>query len=230
METHEEQGLSLAELVTLILRKWIFIGAITVLVAAIATFYAFNVTPKYQSKANVMVQVPNSTTETGFNLTDARNLMGTVEEFIKSEVVLEKLISDLQLTMTSSQIKSGLTTSTSAGSYFVHVSFESTSKDLAKTITNGVIDAAINVANSGEFDLLKDKIVRTSSAAEGVYVSPNKTLYVIIGILLGGIIGVGIVLLMELTNNTYRDKDEIEKELKVQVLGTIPDFEVKEEA
>ena len=230
METHEEQGLSLAELVTIILRKWIFIGAITVLVAAIATFYAFNVTPKYQSKANVMVQVPNSTTETGYNLTDARNLMGTVEEFIKSEVVLEKLISDLQLTMTSSQIKSGLTTSTSTGSYFVHVSFESTSKDLAKTITNGVIDAAINVANSGEFDLLKDKIVRTSSAAEGVYVSPNKTLYVIIGILLGGIIGVGIVLLMELTNNTYRDKDEIEKELKVQVLGTIPDFEVKEEA
>lgn len=230
METHEEQGLSLAELVTLILRKWIFIGGITILVAAIATFYAFNVTPKYQSKANVMVQVPNSTTETGYNLTDARNLMGTVEEFIKSEVVLEKLISDLQLTMTSSQIKRGLTTSSSTGSYFVHVSFESTSKDLAKTITNGVIDAAINVANSGEFDLLKDKIVRTSTAAEGVYVSPNKTLYVIIGILLGGIIGVGIVLLMELTNNTYRDKDEIEKELKVQVLGTIPDFEVKEEA
>lgn len=229
METHEEQGLSLAELFTIILRKWLFIGIVTVVIAALATFYAHNVTPKYQSKASVMVQVPNSTTETGYNLTDARNLIGTVEEFMKSEIVLQKLIDDLQLTVTLSELKNGLSTSTNTGSYFVYVSYESTNPELSKTIANGVIDAAVTVASGGQFNLLKDKIVRMSTATEGVYVSPNKTLYIIIGVLLGGIVGVGFVLLMELTNNTYRDKDEIERDLKTQVLGSIPDFEVKED-
>lgn len=229
METHEEQGLSLGELISIILRKWLFIGIVTVLTGILAAFYAFNVTPKYESKASIMVQVPSSTTETGYNLTDARNLIGTVEEFIKSEIVINKLISDLGLQIAARDIRSGLKTSAGNSSYFVYVSFESTDADLSKTVTNGIIDAARAVASEGSLDLLKDKIVRTSTAEKGVYVSPNKTLYLIIGILLGGIVGVGIVLLLELSNNTYRDKDQLEKDLGFQVLGSIPDFAVKEE-
>jgi capsular polysaccharide biosynthesis protein len=54
-------------------------------------------------------------------------------------------------------------------------------------------------------------------------------LLLIIGVLLGGILGVGIVLVMELTNNTYRTKEELEADFDLQVLGVIPSFEVKEE-
>ncbi|HKL61633.1 MAG TPA: Wzz/FepE/Etk N-terminal domain-containing protein [Acholeplasma sp.] len=230
METHEEQGLSLGELISIILRKWLFIGIVTILTGALAAFYAFNVTPKYESKVSIMVQVPSSTTETGFNLTDAKNLIGTVEEFIKSEIVINRLKQDLNLNQIETKtIKNGLKTTAGNSSYFVYVTYESTDPDLAKTITNGIIDAARAVAGDGSLEILKDKIVRTSTAETGVYVSPNKTLYVIIGILLGGIVGVGIVLLLELTNNTYRDKDQLEKELNHQVLGSIPDFDVKEE-
>ena len=63
----------------------------------------------------------------------------------------------------------------------------------------------------------------------GVYEEPNKPLYVAIGIILGGIIGVGFVFIKELMNNSYRTKEQLEQAFDIQVMGTIPEFEVKED-
>ena len=60
------------------------------------------------------------------------------------------------------------------------------------------------------------------------YESPNKPLYIVIGIILGGIVGVGIALLKELFNNTFQTKDQLENYFGIQVLGVIPEFEVRE--
>ena len=68
-------------------------------------------------------------------------------------------------------------------------------------------------------------MILTTVAKTGTYASPNKPLFVIIGVLLGGILGVGIVLVKELTNNTYRTKKKSKRIFDIQVLGVIPSFE-----
>ncbi len=90
-----------------------------------------------------------------------------------------------------------------------------------------MIDQAIEFANDN-VAILEDNIIRTSTAAEGVYDSPNKVLYVAIGLILGGILGVGIAFLKEMLNNTFKTKEQLEQTFGIQVLGVIPEFEVKE--
>jgi capsular polysaccharide biosynthesis protein len=93
-----------------------------------------------------------------------------------------------------------------------------------------VIDNAIQVANGNDaFSTLKNKVTRTSYADVGVYEAPNKPLYVVIGIILGGITGLGFVFIKELMNNSFKSKEQLEAAFKIQVLGVIPEFEVKED-
>lgn len=231
MENKEEKGISLLDLFNILLRNWLIIGITTVLVTVVAGIYAFRIaTPMYESKSDVIVQVEAST-ELGFDYTTALRLVPSIAEFMKKDIVLNDVINELDLDMTSKEIREGLSVTSSSTTFFVYISYESVDPNLAKDIVAQIIESARKIANTDEtFSSFENKISKaTSDPQPGVYASPNKTLYVIIGFLLGGIIGVGIVLIKELTNNTYRSKSELEDDFDIQVLGVIPSFEVKEE-
>lgn len=53
-------------------------------------------------------------------------------------------------------------------------------------------------------------------------VKPKKALIVIIATLLAGFVGIGLVLLLEALNNTFKSTDEIENLLNLPVLGILP--------
>jgi capsular polysaccharide biosynthesis protein len=142
-------------------------------------------------------------------------------------IVLEQVIDDLNLDITAKQLEGSLTVTSSTTSYFINISYLSGDPALSERVVNSVIDEAIAFANTN-VAILKDNIIRTSTAQEGVYDSPNKVLYIAIGIILGGILGVGIAFVKELFNNTFRTKEQLESAFGIQVLGVIPEFEVKE--
>ena len=56
----------------------------------------------------------------------------------------------------------------------------------------------------------------------------KRPLILVIWTFLGGIVGVGFAFVKELLNNTFRTKDQLEAAFGIQVLGVIPEFEVKE--
>ena len=53
-------------------------------------------------------------------------------------------------------------------------------------------------------------------------VSPNKKMNIAIAFLLGLMVSVGLVFLLEYLDNTYKTKEQLEKELELPVLGVIP--------
>src|SRR5690606_17685634 len=108
-------------------------------------------------------------------------------------------------------VKSGLSVRSSTTSYFIYINYENTDPVLAKDLINTLITEAIEIANNDEdYSIFKNKITQTSTGKDGVYSSPNRPLYVIIGLILGGIIGVGLSLVKELFNNTFKNKDQLE--------------------
>ncbi len=225
-----EEGISLVDLLKIVHQNLLLIIAFTGLFAILAFGYVFFIAnPKYQSNADVMIQIQtDSTVEGTYDYTTAQKLLTTIAEFMEKDVVLEDVILELGLTITPEQIRSGLVITSSSTSYFVNISYESESGTEAILVVNQIINSAITIAdNNDAFSSIKNIITRTSYANEAVYSSPNKTLYVIIGILLGGIAGLGIVFIKELFNNTFRSKEELEQMFGVQLLGIIPDYEIK---
>lgn len=233
MENQEEKGLSIVELLQLLLKNWLIIGISTVLIASIAAIYAFVIaTPMYESKSDIIVQVESSS-ELGYDYTTALRLVPSIAEFMKKDIVLDHVIQELNLEekMSAGQIRSGLSVTASNTTFFVYVTYTSSDATLSRDIANQIVESAREIANNNAtFSSFKDKISEpTTIARTGVQTSPNKPLLLIIGVLLGGILGVGIVLVVELTNNTYRTKEELEADFDIQVIGVIPSFEVKEE-
>ncbi len=233
MENQEEKGLSIVELFNLLLKNWLLIGISTILIAVIAAVYAFVIaTPMYESKSDIIVQVESSS-ELGYDYTTALRLVPSIAEFMKKDIVLDHVIQELDLEsqMSAGQLRSGLTVTSSTTTFFVYVTYVSEDPELSRDIAKQIVISASYIANNNPtFSSFKDKISDpTTEAKLGVQTSPNKPLLLIIGVLLGGILGVGIVLVRELTNNTYRTKEELEADFDLQVLGVIPSFEVKEE-
>lgn len=58
-------------------------------------------------------------------------------------------------------------------------------------------------------------------------IKPQKKLWVLIGFLIGGILGVGFIFIREALDDTIKSSDAL-KEYKVPFLGNIPDFKIIE--
>ncbi|MBU1141060.1 MAG: hypothetical protein KKG64_00905 [Firmicutes bacterium] len=220
--------ISLLDIYRILRSHLLLILIFTFVIAALVTFYAYGIAnPKYKSDAYVMIQVQVDPASDSFDLVNATRLLATAQDLISMPVVLEDVIADLGLNMTVGQLQSNLNVQSSTTSYFINISYISEDNQLSGEVVNAVIESAIDFAN-GNVAILTDNIIRTSYADDGIYESPNKPLYVVIGIILGGIVGVGFAFVKELFNNTFKTKEQLEAAFGIQVLGIIPEFEVKE--
>lgn len=229
-ETQNE--ISLVDLYLIIRKNLILIFVFTTFFAILAAGYAFFIANEtYASNADVMVQVEvDSAVEGSFDYSTAQKLLTTIAEYMSKDIVLDEVIVDLNLEKSTNSLRSGLSVNSSSTSYFINIKFIDENPLLAELIVDSVIENAIEIANGNPaFTSLKDKITRTSDASPYVYEAPNKVLYLVIGVILGGIVGVGFVFIKEFLNNSYKTKEQLEAAFEIQVLGIIPTFEVKED-
>ena len=231
-----QQEISLIESWYIVRRHIILILSVTTFFFIVASIYAWViVTPDYISKADVMIQVEQgtgTTSETNFDLVSASRLLDTVRELMTKELVLqnalETLVDEGYIGLTVSYLRNGLSITSSNSSYFINVSFVDEDTELAKAVVDAVIDAVIEETDVEDaFPVLTNKIRRTSFGSDATYNSPNRILYSVIGIVLGGIVSLGYVFLREVLATNFRSKDEIEAALGIQVLGVIPNMEAK---
>ena len=212
---------------------------ITTIFFILAVVYAwFIVTPKYSSEGDVMVQVEQSSSTTNdpnFDLVNALRLIDTVAELMEKEVVLVNAIRRLEdlgyQDITVKYLRDGLNVKSSETSYFINISFNDENKEFAKNAVDSVIDAVIEETDIADaFPVLTNKIRRTSFASDALYYSPNKVFYVVFGISLGIFISLGYIFANEAFSSQYKSRDEIEKNLNIQVLGVIPKMNFKEKS
>ena len=76
-------------------------------------------------------------------------------------------------------------------------------------------------AATSDLDSASARIV-DKATVPSVPIKPKKALIVVLATFLAGLVGVGLVLLLEALNNTFQGTDEIESALNVPVLGLLP--------
>ena len=181
----------------------------------------FFITPQFTSTTGIYIMSKqDETTLTQGDMQTSTYLTKDYAEMIKSRTVTEKVIIEMGLELTHTQLLSKMSVRITPEARIISISvtdedpYKATEiadkvREIASVHIRNVMDIeAINVVEEASIPLIKS--------------SPSVTKYTIIGGLVATTIMIAFVLLIYLTNDTIQISDDIEKKLGISVLSVIP--------
>lgn len=226
----EENTISLQEIAYALKKRWKLIALITIaatLVSAILSFFVIK--PQYEAKAKLFIGKQETQENNAYNNSDVmmyQQLMKTYAELVKTSDLVTKAVKSANLDYNQNEIKgilNNLTATPSADTQILDLSFKGGSpKEVLKVteaITNEFISESKELIPNGNVQVIQKPQLPEHP------VSPNKKLNILIAFVLGFMVGVGIVLLMEYLDNTFKSREELEKTLDLPIIGAIPDYD-----
>lgn len=227
MNEMEEQVISLSEIFEALKKRWIMIVAITMvatLISGILSFFVID--PIYETSTKLFIGKEESD-DTAYNTNDIQmyqKLLETYAQAIKTRDLVERAINNLNYDLAEQNVVNSLTVTPVTDTQILQIKYKSKdpqeAKDVLKNITEEFIITSKELVPNGNV-----KIIEEVQLPENP-VSPNKKMNIAIAFLLGLMVSVGLVFLLEYLDNTYKNKEQLEKELDIPVLGTIPDVDM----
>lgn len=199
-------------------------GFISTVLATVVSgiFSFFIISPTYEASTKIFIGKEGAESE-GYNSSDVsmyQNLIKTYSELIKTKDLVNKAIDNSQYDLSVNSVLNGITVNTLTGTQILQISYQSKSPSIAKnmleSITNEFITKAEELVPNGNVKILESVELPKNPVA------PNKKMNIAIAFTLGMMVGFGIVFLLEYLDNTYKNKEQLEKDLDIPVLGVIP--------
>ena len=240
----EKNGLTFSDLLYII-RKHIIVIIIAIVVFTIAGFglgkYKTATSPQYVARGSMMVsveQVENTNNYQQYQI--SQYLKDTFVVFVTKDVVMQeasKRIADQYgVTIAPRTLKNSFTIELSGDSLIMDLTYTSGDAKKSIAVLNVIMESAVAVANETEengtpkYKFLSENIVVLDKANEySVSQTSNTVKYTIIFFALGAVVAFLYVLIRELTNNKFKDTEEVERLIGVPVLAGIPDYEFPED-
>ncbi|MDJ8947366.1 Wzz/FepE/Etk N-terminal domain-containing protein [Clostridium perfringens] len=229
----EENTISLQEIAYALKKRWKLIALITIaatLVSAILSFFVIK--PQYEAKAKLFIGKQETQENNAYNNSDVmmyQQLMKTYAELVKTSDLVTKAVKSANLNYNQNEIKgilNNLTATPSADTQILDLSYKGRNpKEVLKVteaITNEFILESKELIPNGNIQIIQKPQLPEHP------VSPNKKLNILIAFVLGLMVGVGVVLLIEYLDNTFKSREELEKTLELPIIGAIPDYDSME--
>ena len=221
-------NLKIQEIVISIVERWKLIAIVTMtvtLISAITTFFLID--PQYEASTKLFIGKDEKTSKVkSYDNNEVimyQKLLKTYSEIIKTEDLANLAIKDANVDIKEDEFLRNLTVVPIADTQILEIKLKNESrKDLSKlatSITKEFIDLSKELVPNGNIQILEDVQVSNNP------ISPNKKMNIIISILIGLIGGVGITVLLEAMDNTFKSKDTMERELELAVIGVIPNID-----
>lgn len=156
------------------------------------------------------------------------DLINTYNALIKSPLVLEQVIHELQLDLSVEQLNRMVTINNHDYSYIFTIIVENTVPEDAIKITNKIIEVFQNeVRKIFNMDIVSilTKPDMDKNLTEKV---PNLFFNMIISVIIGVFAGMALALLLEILDHTIKDSKDVEQYLKLPVLGAVQKISKKE--
>lgn len=223
MNEMEEQVISISEIFEALKKRWILIVSITLVATLISGILSFFVIkPTYEASTKVFVGKEESSLE-GYNTNDIQmyqKLLQTYAETIKTNEVVQAAINSTNAGLSVKDVKDSLTVTPIADTQILQIKYKNNDPEVAKSILENITNEFVILAK----ELVPNGNVRVIEAVQLPEnpVAPNKTMNVAIAFLLGLMVSVGLVFLMEYLDNTFKNKENLERELNIPVIGVIP--------
>lgn len=224
---NDEMEINLREIFAVLMDKLAVIILIAVLGAAVAfAFTKFLIKPVYQSSTQVYVTNNSLTTTEQINVGDLQSSNYLTKDYrilVKSNPVLEQVIADMNLDMTTSELSDKIVVSTPTDTRILTIAVSDTDPMLAKKIADAVREASKTQIQS-VMGIETVNTVEESNLPENP-VSPNTKMNVLMGFVLGLILSIAVVIIRFMLDDTIKVQEDVEKYLGLSVLGLIPELE-----
>ncbi|MBY6040053.1 capsule biosynthesis protein [Bacillus velezensis] len=225
------ESASIKEIFAILRKRLLFILIITAAASSAGSLISFfALTPVYENSTQILVsQSKNNQKEVQFNDVQTNlQLINTYNVIIKSPVILDEVIKQLHLSMTSKELESKITVSSEQDSQVVTIAVRDTDAKRAAVMANAVasvfqdkITAIMNVDNVSI--LSKAEASDSQSPAE-----PNRKLNIAIAFAAGLLGGIGLAFLLEHLDNTIKSEEQLEALLGIPILGTVTSISTKD--
>ncbi|MDZ4992189.1 capsular biosynthesis protein [Clostridium perfringens] len=225
----EENTISLQEIAYALKKRWRLIALITIgatLISAILSFFVIK--PQYEASTKLFIGKQESQDNNAYNSSDVimyQQLMKTYAELAKTSDLVTKAVDNAGLNFDNKQIQNvlkNLQATPSADTQILELKYKGKNPkealEITEAVTNEFITESKKLIPNGNIQIIQDPQLPERP------VSPNKKLNILIAFVLGLMVGVGVVLLLEYLDNTFKSREELEKTLELPIIGTIPDY------
>ena len=212
-------------------RNWVFILSLTVLGAAAGFGWSALQTPTYEATTELYVSVRSGDSAVVGELAQgtnyARQAVTSFVDVVDSAIVLDRVIDDLDLDVTSAQLARNVSASVNLNSVILSATAVDEDPERAASIANSVgqnfADVVISQLEKPEgeaaslvrIETIQPALVPTAAS------SPNTSLNIALGLLLGLAAGIGFAVLRTVLDTRIHSTHDIEQVTDRPVLGGI---------
>lgn len=185
---------------------------------------SFFITPKYHSTVDLLVNQKANDTQAQYTVQQADlQAINTYKDVLKKPVILDPVVKEIRQ---KDNYKKGV----SDLAKDISISSETNSQVLSITVVDSNPYVAKDIANSiGNVFTKKIKqmmkvdnvTVVTDAQVNLKSISPNKKMYVLLGVLLGLLVGLVIIIIREITDTTIKDINYLTNDLDLISLGQV---------
>ena len=219
----EEQVIRLDELFEALKKRWLMILSITLIATIISAVLSFFIIkPQYEASTKVFIGKDESENQ-NYSQNDVlmyQKLMKTYSEAIKTKDLISRSLKGTNIDLEPSEVLNNLTVTTVSDTQILEIKYKDNNPKIAEAVIEEIADEFIKTSK----ELVPNgniQIIESVELPENP-VSPNKQMNIVIAFLLGLMVGVGLAFLLEFLDNTFKSKDQLERELDIPVIGVIP--------
>ena len=219
----EEQVISIYEIIDAVKKRWKIIALCTLIATLLSGIFSFFIiAPTYEASTKVFIGKEESSVE-NYNYNDItmyQKLLKTYSELIKTKDLINRSITNSEYELEVEDVLNNVSVTTVSDTQMIQIAYKSTSPNIAKNMLENITNEFITTAQ----ELVPNGNVRVLETVElpEEPVAPNKKMNIAIAFILGMMVGLGIVFLLEYLDKTYKNKEQLEKDLDIPVLGIIP--------
>lgn len=218
------EELDLKEIFWIIWNKKKTVFAVTALLVLLAAIYSFILqTPKYKSTTTVVLTMSegeDATTVTTNDITLNQKLLGTYVDIVKRDMVIDKVIDNLQIAnLTAAELKAATTVSTKTDTYVIDITVSNENAEYAARIANEI--GKVFSEEISEMYKMNNVYILDSAKVNSTPYNVKPAKYIGIAFIAGIFISCALIVVMNLFDTTVKSADEIEKALKVPVIAQL---------
>lgn len=207
------------------IRKYLYLIVLLTFFLVIITgiISYFILTPIYQTSTEILVN--QSSAETGqitdLNIENDLQLIHTYSVIVKSPVILDQVVNELNLNMTVDKLAEKINVSNAEKSQIMTIAVKDENQADAVAIANMTASVfeknIISLMNVDNVKILSPATLKENP----VPIFPKPVLNMAIAALVGLMLGIGIAFLLEYLDTTIKDQQDIEEILGIQLIGVI---------